>query len=390
LLGGGSSYGPPSGASALPGGLAPGGLAAAPRIGEATMDQMRARIRSMREPLHIVMVTWRGWTDTDQGFKDYFESHRIPVDLIVLDADRDRDKLADFVTQIHELKPDLVYTWGTSVSMGILGRYDTDTPEAYVTDIPAVFANVSYPVISGLVPSLAGSERMITGSTYLVPLDAQLRAMQSYRPFKTLGIIFNPTESNSIHVVKEMRALGQGDADFVLVERPVPLDDAGLPRADALPDLVAEIAAAGADFLYIPPDSFLSGNKAALTDAAVEAGLPTFAAAEGTLDESHAMMGLISRYYNIGKLTAHLATRIMVGGEDPSSIPIASLARYSLVLNMDVIRDLEFYPPIGLLQISEIKDSRDQPEDALGGRDQMGPYETGPYDDRVPSGGGPR
>ncbi|MBB4264748.1 ABC transporter substrate-binding protein [Roseospira visakhapatnamensis] len=327
-------------------------------LGDRAMAELRARIRGMREPLRIVMVTWRGWTDTDQGFKDYFESHRIPVDLIVRDAGRDRARLPAIVAEIRELQPDLVYTWGTSVSLGILGRHDTETPGTHITDIPAVFANVSYPVVSGLVPSLANSGRIITGSTYLVPLEAQLRAIRSYRSFETLGIIYNPTESNSRNVVDTLRAMASEEDGFTLVDRPIPLDEAGKPVAAALPDMVAQVAGAGADFLYIPPDSFLSGHKMELTAAAEDAGLPTFAAAEGTLENSRAMMGLISRYYNIGKLTAHLATRILVGREDPASIPISSLARYSLVLNMDVIRTLEFYPPIGLLQISEIEDSR--------------------------------
>jgi len=327
-------------------------------LGDRAIAELRARIRSMREPLRIVMVTYRGWTDTDQGFKDYFESHRIPVELTVLDAEREQYRLTDFVQEIKELHPDLVYTWGTAVTLGILGRYDTPVPEAFVRDIPAVFANVSYPVQSGLVPSLQGSGRAITGSTYLVPLEVQLRAIRSYRPLSVLGVIYNPKETNSLNVVEQLRTLAAGDDGFRLVERPVTLDVVGRPLPDSLPGLVTEVAQAGAEFLYIPPDSFLSRHKLALTAAAVDAHLPTFAAAEGTLEESRAMMGLISRYYNIGKLTAHLATRILVGQEDPASIPIASLARYSLVLNMDVIRELAFYPPIDLLQISEIEDSR--------------------------------
>lgn len=357
-------------------------LAGGDDLGDRVMAELRARIRGMRDPLRIVMVTWRGWTDTDQGFQDYFESHRIPVEPTILDAGRDRSRLPAFVQRIREIKPDLVYTWGTTVSLGILGRYDTETPEDHITDIPAVFANVSYPLGSGLVPSLDASGRAITGSTFLVPLEAQLRAIRSYRPFSALGVVYNPKESNSRNVVNALRALAEDDGGFTLVDRPVPLDEAGAPIVAALPDLVAQVADAGADFLYIPPDSFLSGNKVLLTSAAVEARLPTFAAAEGTLEDSKAMMGLISRYYNIGKLTAHLATRILVGQEDPASIPIASLARYSLVLNMDVIRELEFYPPIGLLQISEIKDSRaESAEPSMGG---------GEGDARVPSGGGLR
>lgn len=334
-------------------------------------DQVAARGAESRrtEPFRIVMVTWRGWTDTDQGFKDYFETHRIPVDLIVRDAGRERARLPEIVQEIKAIQPDLVYTWGTSVSLGILGPHDAADPDRYVTDIPAVFANVSYPVDSKLVPSLAGSGRNIAGSTYLVPLETQLRAIRSYRPFDRLGIIYNAKETNSQQVAATLRQMADDGGPFVLVERPVPPGPDGTPDPDSLPALVAEVLAEGADFLYIPPDSFLSRHKQVLTQAALAAGLPTFAAAEGTLGESKAMMGLVSRYYNIGKLTAHLASRILLEGQDPGRMAVASLARYSLVLNMDVIRTLKFYPPIGLLRISEIQDSQDSQDEGRMGQE---------------------
>ena len=53
-----------------------------------------------------------------------------------------------------------------------------------------------------------------------------------------------------------------------------------VPRADAIPGLVADARQGGAEWLYIPPDTFLNEHRAALTAAALNEGLPSFSASE--------------------------------------------------------------------------------------------------------------
>ena len=45
----------------------------------------------------------------------------------------------------------------------------------------------------------------MTGVFHVAPTEAQIRAMASYRPFKSLGILYTPTEQNSVVVVEEVR-----------------------------------------------------------------------------------------------------------------------------------------------------------------------------------------
>lgn len=326
-----------------------GGLACAVAAGPATAAPAPAPGHRFR----VYMVTFRGWTDTDRGFKDYLEANRVPVDLIVRDAGGDKRTLAGIAAEIIREKPDLVYTWGTTASVEVLGPHDSPDPARHVTATPAVFANVSDPVEARLVPDASGSGRNIAGSTYLVPLETQLKALRSYRPVERLAVIYNRLESNSRQVVAELRRHA-ASGGYRLIERPFPTATGEAPKADVLPDLVAEVTAEKADFLYIPPDSFLSANKKMLTAAALAARLPTFAAAEGTLMGSDALMGLISRYYNVGKLTGSVAERILMKGEEPAGMPLTSLSRYSLVLNVRVARAIGIYPPMRLLKISEV------------------------------------
>ena len=307
-----------------------------------------------QRPFRIYMALWRGWEEAAQGFKDYFVNQGIPVELIIRDANQDPDRLPEFVAEAKSLGVDMVFTWGTTVSLGMLGRADAADPGKYITDIPAVFAIVSQPVSAGLVSSLESSGRNVTGTTYLVPVDTQLHLIQSWRKFRRLGIVYNPLERNSRVAVDEINALGQ-QMGFTLISVPLDVED-GKPVAAGIPTKVGELKAAGAEFLYIPPDTFLNVNRVALTAAALDQKLPTFAAAENPVVDASAMFGGVYRYYTVGQLTAYKAAEILLHGKAPAAIPIDSPKRLSIIINMPVVRQLGFYPPMKLLGLAEVVD----------------------------------
>ncbi len=307
-----------------------------------------------KRPYRIYMALYRGWEEAAQGFKDYFTNQNIPVELIVRDAGQDRDKIRGFAAEAKALKVDLVFTWGTSVTQEVLGPWDAPNPERHITDIPAVFAIVSQPVGARVVPNLDSSGRNITGTSYLVPVETQLNLIQSYRPFSRLGMVYNPLERNSLVAIEELTAQGRA-MGFTLTAVPVDVVD-GKPSPASIPAKVAEVKAAGVDYLYIPPDTFLNVNRDILTGAALERRIPTFAAAENPVLTSKAMFGGVYRYYTVGQLTAYKAEQILVHGIKPADIPIDAPKRLSIIINMPVVRELGFYPPMNLLGVSEVID----------------------------------
>lgn len=309
----------------------------------------------VQKPYRIYMALWRGWEEAAQGFKDYFAAQHVPVELIVRNANQDESKLKDFVAEAKSMNVDLVFTWGTSVSLGMLGSGDSPDPERFITDIPAVFAIVSQPVGTRLVPNLAGSGRNITGTTYLVPVSTQISLIQSYRPLRKLGMVYNPLERNSLVAIDEIRGLSE-KSDFTLVAEPVDVID-GKPSAASIPDKVASLKEQGVDFLYIPPDTFMNLNRDVLTTAAEEAKIPSFAAAENPVMRSRAMLGGVYRYYTVGQMTAFKAMQILQGKAKPAEIPIEAPKRLSIMLNMPVVRSLEIYPPMKVLGLAEIIDN---------------------------------
>ncbi len=304
-------------------------------------------------PFRIYAVTFRGMTDVEKGFAEYFATRKIPVQIMYRDLNREPSRMAGFLDEIRASKPDLIYAWGTSVTLGITGPYDAVVPGQHITDIPVVFTLVAAPTLAKIVSDMKVPGRNVTGVTHVGPTDAQIRAMAQYRPFKTLGVLYTPTEKNSVVVLEEIRRLGR-ESGFHTVERTFRLDANRKPVAEGAADLVRELKDAGAQWLYLPPDSFLGTlAEGIVIPTAMELGLPTFASTE-QLMQAGALSGLVSRYYNVGQFTAHKAEQILVGKVPPGQIPVETLKRFSYQIRMPAAKRLNLPPPLPMLSYAEL------------------------------------
>jgi putative ABC transport system substrate-binding protein len=261
--------------------------------------------------------------------------------------------MAGFLDEIRATKPDLVYTWGTSVTLGVVGPFDAVVKNQHISDIPVVFTLVAAPVQAKIVTDLRSPGRNVTGVTHVVPTDAQIRAISAYRPFQTLGVLYTSTEKNSVVVLEEVRRLGR-ERGFHTVERSFRLDAQRKPTADGAADLVRELKDAGAQWLYLPPDSYLGTlAEGVIIPAAMEVGLPTFASTE-QLMQAGALSGLVSRYYNVGQFTAHKAEQILVSKTPASAIPVEALKRFSYQIRMAAAHKLKLPPPLPMFNYAEL------------------------------------
>ena len=310
-----------------------------------------AVLRAAEGPFTIFMITYRGETDVERGFRDYLDQRGIAVDIVSRSADLDPSRVPAILEEVREVRPDLVYTWGTPVTLATFGRYDDADAGTHITDIPGIFTMVSAPEKSAVVETRATSGRNITGTSHVVPPEPQLRAMEAYQPFTRLGVLYTPTEQNSVAIVSELKSL-EPAMNFELVEATFPLDAEGKPHAETAPELVAGLAEAGAEWLYYLPDTFLSQNIQHVAPAATELRLPGFSAVE--LLQRDALISLVSRYYSLGQLNGYKAEQILVGNVQPQDIAIETLQRFALIINMPLAKKLELYPPLGMLSYANV------------------------------------
>ncbi len=301
----------------------------------------------------IYMILFRGETEAEKGFSDYLASRGIEVELIVRDVAQDLKKIPAFIEEARALQVDLIYTWGTSVTLAVVGKQGAIDSTKNVTDIPVLFTNVASPEAAGLIHSRHSSERNLTGTSHVVPLQLQLQAIRAYRPLKRMAVIYNSVEPNSVQVVKELRAASIKE-HFQLQEVLVPLGNAGLAMASSLPQLIERVSQAAPDFLYLGPDSFIGANSKQVTTLALQHRIPVFSATEVALREGKALFGLVSRYAAVGRLTARMAEQILVQKLAPAQIPIETLTRFSYIVNMTVAAELDLYPPLKVINFAEI------------------------------------
>jgi putative ABC transport system substrate-binding protein len=132
----------------------------------------------------------------------------------------------------------------------------------------------------------------------------------------------------------------------------VPIED-GQPQAAGVADMIRGFKAAGAEWLYIPPDTFLNDIRDQLTATAEEQDLPAFSATERFVTYASGLAGLVCRYYNIGQFAGFKAEQILQG-IPAGSIPIQTLSRFSLLIRMATAKRMQFYPPLGLLRYAEV------------------------------------
>lgn len=304
-------------------------------------------------PYKVMMVLWRGCEDACRGFRDYLASRNVPVEYLIRHAGTLNLKFPDLVAEARARKVDLVVTWGTTATLGMVGEYDKADPARYLTDIPTLFMIVTDPVAARVVEALDRPGRNVTGTLVIVPEETQIRAIRSYLPFRRIGVAYNADEVNAVRSVEKIRAIAAA-MDFDVVAKQVPADAAGKPIAASLPGVVGALADEKVDLIYIGSSSFILNNRAAFTRAAVARGVPVAAAGEVPVVEADALLGLVSRYYSVGQLTGTRAEQILVEGRQPADIPVEALSRFSLMVNMEVAHKLGIYPPLGIMNAIEV------------------------------------
>jgi putative ABC transport system substrate-binding protein len=305
----------------------------------------------------VMIAVWRGCEEACHGFQDALKEDGVDVDFLIRDAEQDKSKLSGFVAEARAQKVDLILSWGTSVTRGTAGKLDQLDDPTFNHDIPQIFTVVADPVGAGVVESLDRTGRPnVTGTFNRVPERVNIDTIRTYDPdFEHLGLLYNVNENNSVLKRDELQALSQ-EMGFAFTALELPLDATGAPRVEDIPPAVAQLKAAGVDFIYLGSSSFLDVNRDVFTGSAVENGLPVLSPYERLVTGSQALISIAARYYDTGRLAGKLAKKILVEGAVPGDLPVARMTDFAFVINMGVARKLNLFPPLELLQAAETVD----------------------------------
>lgn len=301
-------------------------------------------IPAMTKGLTVYMLLFRGVTDAEKGFLAGLAEAGLHPTVIIRDCDRDAKKLPGFVDEIRHLRPDLIYAFGTTTALAVVGREDERTHGRFIRDLPLIFNIVADPVGAGLTGAMTGSGRNVTGVTHLAPLQSQLAVMRQVKKIKRLGFIYSRGEKNSGLILATLREQSR-QGGFEVIAESFAADEVG----GALHGLIARAP----DFLYLPSDSSVIVQAGEICAASHAAGIPTFSATEEPVRQSGAFLGLVTPYFTAGKFAAYKARQILAEGKSPGVIPIESVTRFQLLVNIDSAHRLDLYPPVNLMRFAE-------------------------------------
>lgn len=207
-------------------------------------------------------------------------------------------------------------------------------------DIPIVITAVTDPVDAGIAKSFENSGTNVTGTSDGVPIGPQLEILKKILPdAKTIGIIYNTSEANSI---LQVNLLKKAAGEYGLTVKEVGVTNLSDVNS-VLPTVLEDI-----DVLYTPTDNTVASAYALIVKLATEKNVPVFCAEDAGVKVG----GLISAgldYYQLGRETGLMAIEL-IKGTKPSDLPIATQINPMIVVNTDTAKKLGITIPSDILE----------------------------------------
>jgi putative ABC transport system substrate-binding protein len=246
------------------------------------------------------------------GENGYTEGKNVKYDINIAQGDMSTAKL--IADKLVGMNPNLILTIATPTSQVLV--------EA-TTEIPIVFSAVTDPVGAGLVSSLEGGGKNVTGTTDLSPVERQFELIMEVIPeIKSLGFIYNAGEANSLTSLKQAKDAA-AKLGFEIVEATASNSGEVLSAAESLVGKV--------DAVHIPTDNTVVSAFESVTKVCKDNDIPLFAADVDSVPRG-AVAAIAIDYYRLGRQTGRMALEILEG-KDPGTMPTESLEDLLLYVN---------------------------------------------------------
>ena len=298
--------------------------------GAALADPIRVAIANFGEHPDLA-ATIRGFKMglAESGFADgkdvvFNESH----------TNFDRTLLPQMLAKLLAAKPQLLLTVTTPVSQ---------TAQVTLKDkrIPQVFAAVTDPVSAGLVPDWKKGGPGITGASDLQSGAAVTELARKVLPnVKTIGVPYNPGESNDVAAVKLMQdAAAAAHLQFASV---------GVDSTNDIPQRIASLKGK-ADIIYVPASNLLQPAAPAIASAAREAGIPILSPDDASVKEGLAVATISVNYLQVGENAGRIAAQLLKGA-DPATIAVSvpTLAEHRMFASKKAFKSFKMDIPAAL------------------------------------------
>lgn len=280
--------------------------------------------------------------DIVDGIVEELENQGYSGDKIILDiqnANGDISLAQTIASKFVDDKPDVIVTVTTPA---LQAAVTAAKPE---NSIPIVFAAVSDPVSAGAVDSLDGATGTNVSGVYNInpipeALDLALEIMPN---LKTVGIIYNPGEDNSVVDAKVMKEEAEARG-IKLVEATADNSNNVQSAAQSIVDRV--------DVIMLIQDTTVATAQAVVNKVAREAGILVMAI-DAQLVTEGAVAGLGRSAKVTGAQTATMIIEILKG-KKVGEIPLQPVIPATAVINLEAARLTGITIPKSVLDSAEV------------------------------------
>jgi putative tryptophan/tyrosine transport system substrate-binding protein len=276
-----------------------------------------------------------------QGLRDlgYVESQNVFIEYRF--AGRRPDRLPGLITELMNLKVDVLITQGTVV---------TAAAQKATTTVPIVSVSGD-PVSSGFAQSLARPGGNVTGLSFGQDEGFSGKWLELIREImpKASRVVFiwNPTNRSGARNLEDLERLAP--------EFNLQLSSHAVRSAIDIEEAVAAVSRAHISALIVGTDPLVVGQKAQLVELAAAKRIPTVYGLREFVDAG----GLMSYGPSLGDLWHRAAAYVdkILKGAKPAHLPIEQSKKFELVINLKTAKALGLTIPPSLLaradQVSE-------------------------------------
>jgi len=248
-------------------------------------------------------------------------------------ADGRIERLPQLAAELVRLPVDVLCTAGGQAS---------EAAQQATSTIPIVFANVAFPVRSGLVASLARPGGNVTGVAFTGPeYGKRLELLkEAYPKLDRVALIYNPDNPGSVLALQETQR-------WTTALR-VRLEPHEFRSPDDFERLSRKIAGNRPDALMTTADSLLISYRTRIVDFAVKHRLPSmYPTREFVLSG-----GLMFYGGSIPEMFQQVAAYVdkILKGAKPAHLPVEQPTKFEFVINLRTAKALGLTIPQTLLQ----------------------------------------
>lgn len=261
-------------------------------------------------------------TGFTEGLKEsgYENGKNITIDFQNAQADNSKSDL--MAQTMVSKKYDMIMAIATPAAMSAFGA-------AKSTNIPVVFTAVSDPVSAQLVSSLKNPGGNCTGSSDVLPLEAQVKMIRAYLPkAKKIGILYTTSEVNSVSQLKTLKEIAP-KYNFEIV-------DTGITNSSQVASGAASLVAKGVDCINNFTDNNVVNNLSTLLQATDKAKIPVFGSEVEQVKNGCLAADSID-YVALGKETGKMAAKILKGEVKAADTPVYTVNEGKPVYNKSVL-----------------------------------------------------